>query len=390
MPYADANSWGSLEPADPVSIATLLPPTPWTELPHLRSPDAGCASCYRRAMGLGYGLLTAQLHPGETDWTRAYDETVLLAAEAERLGFDSIWTSEHHFVDDGYMPSLLVVGAAIAAATTRIRIGTGVVLAPLHHPIRLAEDAATVQLLSHGRLLLGLGLGWSEVEFEGLGADARRRGRAMEEILEILPQAWGGQPFRHAGEVYRLPEVAVRPTPPRHIPILVGGSAEAAIRRAARLADGIFSNAPVEKLVQIVGWVRDELEQAGRDPATFSIIHYSIVLPGRSEEAALARFADALWALNWKYADMEASARRPGPPGVSAATPPPTPTPADLVKGRAVLAGPADAIVESLLATRRRVGMPVEFVARSYLPLLPYHDQVELMQALAEGVAPHV
>ncbi len=337
-------------------------------------------------MGLGFGLLSAQLRPGETDWTRAYDETVRLAVEAERLGFGSVWTTEHHFVDDGYMPSLLVVGAAIAAATSRIGIGTGVVLAPLHHPVRLAEDAATVQLLSHGRLTLGLGLGWSDVEFEGLGADPRRRGRAMDEILRILPRAWSGQPFRHNGDVYDLPELAVRPVPPTRIPVLVGGSAEAAIRRAARLADGIFANAPADRFVQMVDWVRDELERAGRDPATFTLAHYSVLLPGPSEAEALARYADALWAMNWKYGDMEASARRPGPPP----SPPPTPDVDALVKGRAVLAGPPESIVESLRGLRERVGMPVDFVARSFFSLLPCDEQVELMQALAEGVAPHV
>jgi probable F420-dependent oxidoreductase len=338
-------------------------------------------------MGLGFGLLSAQLRPGETDWTRTYDETVRLAVEAERLGFTSVWTSEHHFVDDGYMPSLLVVSAAMAQATSRIELGTGVILAPMHDPLRLAEDAATVQLLSHGRLLLGLGLGWSEVEFSALGDLARRRGAAMDEILRILPQAWTGEPFTHKGAVYDLPTLAVRPAPQRRIPVLIGGSAEPAIRRAARLADGIFANAPAETFVQQVGWVLDECERIGRDPATVRFIHYSVLLPGPSQAEALARYRDAAWAMQWKYSDMGASATRALPPPA----PPPFHRPDDaLVKGRATYAGTADQLVEALLDIRKRAGVPVELVARSHLPLLEWDAQVEVMELLAESVAPHV
>jgi probable F420-dependent oxidoreductase len=338
-------------------------------------------------MGLGFGLLSAQLRPGETDWTRAYDETIRLAVDAERLGFDTIWTTEHHLVDDGYMPSLLVVSAAIAQATSRIGIGTGVILAPLHHPLRLAEDAATVQLLSHGRLQLGLGLGWVETEFVALGADPRRRGAAMDEILQILPQAWSGEPFAHEGTVYQFPAVGVRPTPSSKIPVLVGGGAEAAIRRAARLADGLFANAPADAFVQQVGWVLDECDRIGRDPATFRFVHYSILLPGRSQVDAMERYRDALWAMQWKYSDMEASASRPLP----AVVPPPlTRSDDELTRGRATYAGTPDELVEALLAIRRRAGVPVELVARSHFPLLAYEPQAELMAQLAEGVAPHL
>ena len=173
----------------------------------------------------------------------------------------------------------------------------------------------------------------------------------------------------------------------RGIPVLIGGSAEAAIRRAARLADGLFSNASADGFVEQVGWVLDECERIGRDPSSLRFIHYSILLPGASREAALARYRDAVWALQWKYSDMEASASRPLPPP----PPPPFLGPDDaLLKRRTTYAGTPDELVEALLDIRQRSPMPVEFMARSYLPLLEHGAQLELMQQLAEDVAPHV
>lgn len=338
-------------------------------------------------MSLGFGLLSAQLRPGETDWSRAYDETIRLAVEAERLGLGSVWTTEHHFVDDGYMPSLAVVSAAIATVTSTIEIGTGVMLAPLHHPLRLAEDAATVSLLSGGRFTLGLGLGWSETEFEGLGSPRNRRGAAMEEILQILPKAWSGHSFRHGGEVYDLPELAVRPVPLDRVPILIGGSAEVAIRRAARLADGIYSNAPRDQFLQQLEWIRDECEAIGRDPGEMRIVHYSVMLPGESEQDALDIYTAHLWQMMWKYSDMEASVTRPGPPPEA---PPFDESRIDRLLARATVVGPSSRIVSYLGEIREAAGIDVEFVARSYFPTLEYDAQVELMQQLAEEVSPHV
>jgi probable F420-dependent oxidoreductase len=338
-------------------------------------------------MSLGFGLLSAQNRPGESDWTRVYDETVRIAMDAERLGFSSVWTTEHHFVDDGYMPSLMVVSAAIAARTEQIEIGSGVLLAPLHHPLRLAEDAATVDLLSHGRLLLGLGLGWSEVEFEAMGASMSERGAAMEEILQILPRAWSGEPFRHQGGIYDYPELAVRPTPSGKIPILIGGSAEPAIRRAARLADGIFSNAPIAKFLDQLDWVHDELDKAGRDPADFRIIHYSVLFPADSEEEAWAEGLPHMWPMMWKYSDMEASASRPGPPPEP---PPPTERTREILAGRATFAGSAEYIVDQLNQVRGSADVSVEFVARSYFPTMSYDQQLELMERLSTEVSPHL
>lgn len=117
-------------------------------------------------MKFGYGPLCAQT-PADTDQSpeETYKEMVSLAEVAEESGFDSVYLGEHHFWDDGYLPYSLVVAAAIADATTDIEIRTGIVIGPLHDPIRLAEKAAVVHLLSGGRFQLGLGLCWRDEEY---------------------------------------------------------------------------------------------------------------------------------------------------------------------------------------------------------------------------------
>ena len=113
----------------------------------------------------------------ERPFPALYAEQLEQIAYAEQLGFDSVWITEHHFVEDGYTPSVLTMAAAIAVRTRRIRIGTWVLLLPLHHALRVAEDAATVDILSGGRLDLGMGLGYRVEEFAALGVDRRQRGR---------------------------------------------------------------------------------------------------------------------------------------------------------------------------------------------------------------------
>jgi alkanesulfonate monooxygenase SsuD/methylene tetrahydromethanopterin reductase-like flavin-dependent oxidoreductase (luciferase family) len=244
-----------------------------------------------------------------------------------------------------------------------------------------------VSLLSKGRFTLGLGLGWSEIEFDGLGARIDQRGRAMEEVLTLLPQAWTGQPFTHQGRMYSFPELAIRPAPSARIPILVGGGAEPAIRRAARLADGLFSNASANGFLRQLEWVRDECDRIGRDPSELRIVHYSVILPGASADDAWARYTNHLWQMTWKYTDMEASANRPGPPPSAPAI---TENDRGALLRRATIAGSSEEIVQSLLELREKAAVPVEFVARSYFPTLEYQAQVELMQQLAEEVAPLV
>lgn len=183
-------------------------------------------------------------------------------AWADDLGFDAVGLGEHHGSDDGYNPSPLPLAAAIAARTRRIAIQTAIVIAPLYDLPKLAEDAAVVQILSNGRLELGLGAGYRPSEFATFGRRLEDRWRAMGETVAFLRAAWRGEPFRWQGRTCHV----TPPPAPRPPPILLGGSSPAAARRAARIADGWFP--PLD--ARLWDPYRDECVRLGRpDPGPY-------------------------------------------------------------------------------------------------------------------------
>jgi probable F420-dependent oxidoreductase len=233
---------------------------------------------------IGLGLFTGQLPKGsDRTFAQEYHDIIQLSALAETLGFDSIWVSEHHGSGDGYLPSLLPILAGVATVTERVQLGTGVMLAPFHHPLRLAEDAAVVDQMSNGRLILGLGLGWREEEFRMFGIPAKERVRRTSETTEILRRAWTGERFSYEGRIFSFDQAYVTPRPAQEPgpPIYLGGMVEASIRRAGKLGDGyIRSRGDLESTKQAIAWAEEGARETGKDPAQlgFAFLQNAFVL----------------------------------------------------------------------------------------------------------------
>jgi len=181
----------------------------------------------------------------KTPWPTRYAQILeqIEWIDKELLNIDSVDVSEHHFYDDGYCPSPMLMCSAIAARTSRVSIGTNIIQVPLHHPVRLAEEALMVDALSNGRFRLGLGQGYYWQEFEGLGAKLTERPSRTEEAVDILRLAFAGEPFTYEGKRYSIPEVRVTPEPirPGGPEIWMGAFAPKAVERAARIADGFLA-----------------------------------------------------------------------------------------------------------------------------------------------------
>lgn len=209
-----------------------------------------------------------------------------LATTAERCGFESLWTVEHVAIPvkhtpypgskDGQMaggdtvaiPDPLIPLAYVAAITKTIKLATGILILPQRHPIYTAKEVATLDVLSGGRTILGIGSGWMKEEFESLGIDFHKRGSLTDEAIQALRALWREGTSSFEGKHFKFGPLHSYPKPVKHnVPIHVGGHSEAAARRAGRYGDGFFPTvANPDKLKELFDLVKREARNAGRNP----------------------------------------------------------------------------------------------------------------------------
>lgn len=199
-----------------------------------------------------------------------YAQTLEQIRLLDRAGLDLVWFSEHHFVEDGYLPSFVPVAAAAAAQTSHIRLSTDIALLPFAHPLRLAEDLAVLEQISNGRMELGAGLGYAPHEFETFGIPLKQRVSRTEECLEILQLAFRGERFSYHGKRYKFDNVKITPgyVQPGGPPLWVASTNVQAMERALRFDTHLLPQG--RRGPTLDAW-RTRLGELGRDPGRYRV-----------------------------------------------------------------------------------------------------------------------
>ncbi|MEM7409396.1 MAG: LLM class F420-dependent oxidoreductase [Myxococcota bacterium] len=247
-----------------------------------------------------FGLFGINMGPlGDTDAMLA------VAEHAEAAGLESVWTGEHVVLPDPQVPPSpakpgtpfldpSVALAAIAARTERIRLGTGIIILPQRNPVELAKELASLDQVSRGRLLFGLGAGYLEPEFRALGANFPERGAVTDEAIDVLRALWTEEKPAFHGKHYRFEGIDAHPRPHQspHPPIIVGGMSRAAARRAARRGNGwygFFTDPDIT--ARSLGWIREAVDEGLRD-AKLGDLEVSVSPPPDPDDATFARYAE--------------------------------------------------------------------------------------------------
>lgn len=225
-----------------------------------------------------------------------------VAALAEDLGYHSAWAFQRllHPLDEEWGAAYhavldpLVALSYVAASTSRIRLGVAVLNLPFYPPVLLAKSLATLDRVCGGRLDVGLGIGWAQQEFTAVGASMAGRGARADEFVAVLRTVLGPDPVEHAGELYQVPPSRIDPKPVQDpLPLLLGGTADAALRRAGRIADGWISSSRTDltRIGRSIELVRTAAADAGRDPDALRFVSRGVVRltesPGDSDRRPL-------------------------------------------------------------------------------------------------------
>ena len=227
-----------------------------------------------------FGFITTE---GGTYFREALEQAIY----GEELGFDSVWLEEHHSIRNHYWPSPLMALAGIATRTSRVLLGTDIVVLPFYHPVRAAEDTAMLHVISGGRAIFGAAIGYRPPEFELYDVSLDDRGARYVEMLKIIRALWTQAEVDFEGRFYRIKGcIEPRPEPPP--PIWLGGWGELSLKRAAQLGDAWIPGptASLEKLLNAQAQHRNFLTEAGKDPANVpNPLTREVVIADRRERA---------------------------------------------------------------------------------------------------------
>jgi alkanesulfonate monooxygenase SsuD/methylene tetrahydromethanopterin reductase-like flavin-dependent oxidoreductase (luciferase family) len=333
-------------------------------------------------MQLGTGLFTAQQRPDDDRAaTDLYDEILDVTREIEAAGLDSAWVSEHHFAEDGYLSATMPTLSAMAAETDDIELGPCIALGPLYDPVRLAEDAATVDLIADGRLTLGLSIGSNPREFDVFGVPREERADRLADLVPFLRAGWSDGPLDYESTFHDVsPEVSITPKPAGEIPLMLGGAAKPAVRRAARQAEAwcapsALSVGAVKKRVEDIRTVRDE-EGIDGDFQTYVIQHGWV---GDSREDAWETMKDGYFYIQRRYEEIfsgeavdELDAERK-----------------DELKEQAIFGTP-EQVTDELETYSEALGDDIHFIFRTYHPGVGTDEMVDCIHRLGDEVAPEL
>ena len=239
----------------------------------------------------------ARARGGPADDSDGYHDFINYVVEAERLGFSSVFLVEHHFTGFGQVSASLNLLSYLAARTERIRLGTAVVVLPWHNPVLVAEQAATLDLLSNGRLDFGVGKGYRSYEFAGFCIDQSEATERFDEAMAVIRQAWrsDGKRFSHKGKWFSYDNIVVEPSPIQqpHPPFWLGAGSPDSVRRAAREGYNLLLDqiAPTDLIIDRVKTFRDECKAVGRsyDPMMVGVTRGLQIIRKESERKQAIR-----------------------------------------------------------------------------------------------------